>query len=64
MRILLAGGAGFLGSHLAEALVAQGDYVVILDNLSSGLAANIKGSLLRHDPPTPGPGFRIPAFRG
>ena len=41
MRILLAGGAGFLGSHLAEALVAQGDYVVILDNLSSGLAANI-----------------------
>ena len=43
MRILLAGGAGFLGSHLAEALVAQGDYVVILDNLSSGLAANISG---------------------
>ena len=41
MRILLAGGAGFLGSHLAEALVARGDYVVILDNLSSGLAANI-----------------------
>ncbi len=43
MRILLAGGAGFLGSHLAEALVAQGDYVVILDNLSSGLATNISG---------------------
>lgn len=41
MRILLAGGAGFLGSHLAEALVARGDYVVILDNLLSGLAANI-----------------------
>ena len=43
MRILLAGGAGFLGSHLAEALVNQGDYVVILDNLSSGLTANISG---------------------
>ena len=43
MRILLAGGAGFLGSHLAEALVARGDYVVIMDNLSSGLAANISG---------------------
>ena len=43
MRILLAGGAGFLGSHLAEALVERGDYVVILDNLSSGLAANISG---------------------
>ena len=41
MRILLAGGAGFLGSHLAEALVARGDCVVILDNLSSGLATNI-----------------------
>ena len=41
MRILLAGGAGFLGSHLAEALVDRGDYVVILDNLSSGLATNI-----------------------
>ena len=41
MRILLAGGAGFLGSQLAEALVERGDYVVILDNLSSGLAVNI-----------------------
>ena len=43
MRILLAGGAGFLGSHLAEALVARGDYVVIVDNLLSGLATNISG---------------------
>ena len=41
MRILLAGGAGFLGSHLAEALVESGDYVTIVDNLSSGLAVNI-----------------------
>ena len=43
MRILLAGGAGFLGSHLAEALVDRGDYVVILDNLSSGRVDNIAG---------------------
>ena len=41
MRILLAGGAGFLGSHLAEALVERGDSVTIVDNLSSGLSANI-----------------------
>jgi UDP-glucuronate decarboxylase len=41
MRILLAGGAGFLGSHLAEALVERGDSVTVVDNLSSGLFANI-----------------------
>ena len=41
MRVLLAGGAGFLGSHLAEALVANGDKVVIIDNLSSGLLSNL-----------------------
>ena len=41
MKILLAGGAGFLGSHLAEALVERGDSVTIVDNLSSGLSANI-----------------------
>ncbi|MDE1824985.1 MAG: NAD-dependent epimerase/dehydratase family protein [Candidatus Micrarchaeota archaeon] len=37
----MAGGAGFLGSHLAEALVANGDKVVIIDNLSSGLLSNL-----------------------
>src|SRR5512140_1392240 len=41
MRILLAGGAGFLGSHLAERLLAAGHDVVVLDNLSTGVERNL-----------------------
>lgn len=41
MRVVVAGGAGFLGSHLADALAARGDDVVILDDLSSGNASNV-----------------------
>ena len=40
-NILVTGGAGFIGSHLADALLAQGDEVTILDNLSTGSATNI-----------------------
>jgi len=36
MRVLVTGGAGFIGSHLTEALLAQGFEVVVLDNLSVG----------------------------
>jgi UDP-glucose 4-epimerase len=36
MRALVTGGAGFIGSHLIDRLVARGDQVVVLDNLSSG----------------------------
>ena len=42
MRILVTGGAGFIGSHLADALIARGDQVVALDNFSTGSTANIK----------------------
>jgi UDP-glucose 4-epimerase len=42
MRILITGGAGFIGSHLADALIARGDHVVALDNFSTGSTANIK----------------------
>ena len=42
MRIVVAGGAGFLGSHLSDALAARGDSVVILDDLSSGSLDNIE----------------------
>ena len=38
---MIAGGAGFLGSHLADALVARGDEVVLIDDLSSGTMENI-----------------------
>jgi UDP-glucose 4-epimerase len=41
MRILVTGGAGFIGSHLTNALIAQGNEVVALDNLSSGLMKNL-----------------------
>jgi UDP-glucose 4-epimerase len=40
MRVLITGGAGFIGSHLADALLAQGDQVTILDNLTTGSKAN------------------------
>jgi len=42
MRALVTGGAGFIGSHLADALIARGDQVVALDNFSTGSTANIK----------------------
>jgi len=42
MRIVVAGGAGFLGSHLCDALVGRGDQVVCLDNLSTGRIDNIE----------------------
>jgi len=41
MRAFITGGAGFIGSHLADALIARGDTVTILDNMSTGSQANI-----------------------
>ena len=41
MRVLITGGAGFVGSHLSEALLERGDEVFILDNLSTGSIANV-----------------------
>jgi UDP-glucose 4-epimerase len=48
MRYLITGGAGFIGSHLSDALVARGDSIVILDNLSTGNHHNIE-SLIGND---------------
>jgi UDP-glucose 4-epimerase len=42
LRYLITGGAGFIGSHLAERLVDRGDHVVLLDNLSTGSMENIR----------------------
>jgi UDP-glucose 4-epimerase len=41
MRALITGGAGFIGSHLADLLVGRGDFVVALDDLSTGSLANL-----------------------
>jgi UDP-glucose 4-epimerase len=42
MKILLTGGAGFIGSHLAEKLISEGHSVTALDNLSTGSSSNLK----------------------
>src|SRR3954453_14779885 len=47
MRSFLTGGAGFIGSHLADALVERGDEVVVLDDLSTGRRENIEHLLDR-----------------
>lgn len=52
MRTLVTGGAGFIGSHLCDALIARGDEVVCADNLSTGRMENIAHLLDR-------PGFKF-----
>lgn len=47
MRVLITGGAGFIGSHLADAYVARGDSVSVIDDLSTGSIENIQ-HLKRH----------------
>ncbi|MEZ4833251.1 MAG: GDP-mannose 4,6-dehydratase [Caldilineaceae bacterium] len=54
MQVLITGGAGFIGSHLAEALLARGDTVSVLDDLSTGSFDNI-----RHLTESPGFSFAI-----
>jgi UDP-glucose 4-epimerase len=48
VRYLITGGAGFIGSHLADSLVQQGEQVVVIDNLSTGRIENI--AHLRREP--------------
>jgi UDP-glucose 4-epimerase len=48
VRYLITGGAGFIGSHLAEYLLARGDQVILLDDLSTGSIENIRH--LKNDP--------------
>jgi UDP-glucose 4-epimerase len=43
MRAFITGGAGFIGSHLADALIARGDSVTVLDNLTTGSLKNLSG---------------------
>ena len=41
MKVIVTGGAGFLGSHLVDALISRGDEVVVIDNLFRGLRENV-----------------------
>jgi UDP-glucose 4-epimerase len=47
MDCVVTGGAGFIGSNLVDALVARGDRVTVIDNLSSGKRENLNGALER-----------------
>src|SRR6202521_4681034 len=47
MRAVVTGGAGFLGSHLCDRLIAEGWDVLVLDNLVTGVESNV-GPLLKH----------------
>jgi UDP-glucose 4-epimerase len=52
MRVFITGGAGFIGSHLADACIARGDEVTILDNMSTGSRNNIshlEGKIAIHE---------------
>lgn len=42
MKVLITGGSGFIGSHLAEALLARGDEVLVIDNYATGRRDNLK----------------------
>ncbi len=47
-RVLITGGAGFIGSHLVDHLVQRGDHVDVVDNMSTGSAANLANVDLQH----------------
>ena len=64
MRHLIAGGGGFVGSHLTELLLARGDEVVVIDNFVTGRRSNVahladhrRFSLVEHDITSPLPEF-------
>jgi UDP-glucose 4-epimerase len=49
VRAIVTGGAGFIGSHVAEALLARGDEVHVVDNLASGARANVPDGATFHE---------------
>jgi UDP-glucose 4-epimerase len=65
MRILVTGGAGFIGSNIADAFVARGDEVLVLDDLSTGSEANVPRAarLEQQDVRSPAARQALEAFR-
>ena len=49
MKVLITGGAGFIGSHLSERLLELGEKVFVIDNLSTGSKENIESIITHHD---------------
>lgn len=69
MRVLVAGGAGFIGSHLCDRLLAEGHSVTVVDNLITGNADNVDHladnpgfRLIRHDVSEPLPSIAVDAI--
>jgi UDP-glucose 4-epimerase len=63
MRAIVTGGAGFIGSHVAEALVARGGEVHVLDDLSSGKPENVPAGAQLHEGDIRDPGAIFDAVR-
>ena len=56
MRVLVTGGAGFIGSHLTDAFLDRGDEVSVVDDLSAGCGAGLddQAMLYKQNSSTPG----------
>src|SRR5436305_15049679 len=63
MRVLVTGGAGFIGSNLADALLARGDEVHVLDDLSKGKRENVAREAELHVADVRDPGAALDAAR-
>ena len=57
MRILVTGGAGFIGSHLVDRLVADGHQVAVVDDLSTGMRSHVCPTATLHEADIRGPGL-------
>src|SRR5688572_9131103 len=49
MRVVVTGGAGFIGSHVVDALVARGDEVAVIDTLATGKRKNVSEEVNLHE---------------